>query len=375
MDEVTDLPKYRGVAGFWFALSVTLLGFFLMGLAFLPRLGFEYDEVMFVPLIFHPDRSLFVARIWHHFVPLMQMSYIGALKTWLYWPLIKLWHPGVYSVRLPVLILATFTVFLVAETVRRRGSRQAAIFTGALLATDINFLLGSTFDWGPVVIQNFLLSLALYLILVRRKTIFGFPLAAFALGLALWDKAIFLWIFIGLCVSGAVFGFGALRREATLKKLVAVAIAFTVAIYPLIVYNVKRRNQTLGNNAHFTFAEVRPKFTFVRIALNGQAFKDFFADQSAPDLRDARRTPTPNGDLPPKFSGTPSNWRFLSFTCLVLAGVACARRDKRRLILWLACAVVLAWVQSAMTKGAGGFVHHVVIFFPPLFVGLGLSAE
>ena len=106
MAEVTDPPKSRAFAGFWFALSVTMLGFFLMGLVFLPRLGFEYDEVMFVPLIFHPEKSLFAARIWHHFVPLMQMSYIGALKIWLYWPLIRLWHPGVYSVRLRPAVIA-----------------------------------------------------------------------------------------------------------------------------------------------------------------------------------------------------------------------------------------------------------------------------
>ena len=89
-----------------------------MGLLFLPLLGFEYDEVMFVPLIFHPERSLFAARISHHLVLLMQMSYIGALKIWLYWPLLKLMNPGAYAVRLPMLLLAGLTILILAEPLK-----------------------------------------------------------------------------------------------------------------------------------------------------------------------------------------------------------------------------------------------------------------
>src|SRR3954451_6365642 len=155
MQEVAGIAKPRELVrnrvGFRLAVSIAVLGFFLMGLLFLPYLGFEYDEVMFVPLIFHPSKSLFAARISHRFIPLMQMSYIGALKIWLYSLLFKFWRPGPYSVRVPVLFLASLTVLLVAETVRKRGSSRAGVFTGALLATDITFLLCSTFDWGPVV--------------------------------------------------------------------------------------------------------------------------------------------------------------------------------------------------------------------------------
>ena len=369
MPEVSAVEKtrapVRSVVAFRYSIFVTVLAFVLMGLLFLPRLGFEYDEVMFAPLIFHPERSLFAARISHHLVPLMQMSYIGALKIWLYSPLLRLFRPGAYAVRLPMLLLAGMTILILAETVRRRASVRAAIFTAVVAATDIGFLLTSTFDWGPVVIQNFLLAVALYYILARRQTVGGVSLAAFALGLALWDKAIFLWIFIGLCVSGLIFGFRVIRREATFKKVAAMAIAFTVAISPLIVYNVKRRNQTLGNNAHFTLAELGPKFTFVRIALNGQAFHQFFADESAPIERNA----------PVSFLPNPSNWRFLAFSFLLIAGIASARWENRRLILWLFCAVLLGWFQSAITKGAGVFIHHVVIFYPALFLAVGLAAE
>lgn len=374
MQELASQKKTRVAArsriGFRFCISVTVLGFILMGLLFLPRLGFEYDEVMFVPLIFHPERSLFAARISHHLVPLMQMSYIGAVKTWAYWPLLKLVRAGAYAVRLPMLLLAGITILILAETLRRRASVRAGIFTAALAATDVSFLLASTFDWGPVVIQNFLLAVALHCILCRRQRVAGLSSAAFALGLALWDKAIFLWILIGLCLSGLMFGFRVLRREASLNKVLAGVVAFSVAVSPLIVYNVKRRNQTLGSNAHFTFAEIGPKFTFLQIALNGQAFHQFFADQSAPiEPGDG------HGNAPVSFLPNPSSWRFLAFSFLLIAGIACARPENRRLIVWLFFAVLLAWLQSAMTKGAAVFVHHVVIFYPALFLALGFAAE
>ncbi len=373
MAEIEKPAVTRHRIGPRFAIALAVFGFFAIGLVFLPRLGFEYDEVMFASLIFHPSKSLFAARISHHFVPLMEMSYIGALKVWLYWPLLKVLHPGVYAIRLPMLILSSLTVLLVAETVRRRTTVGAAVFTALLLATDINFLLCSTFDWGPVAVQNFLLSVAVYCILVHRKTVFGLSCAAFALGLALWDKAIFLWILTGLCLSGLTFGFGVLKREASARKVAAAAIAFTIAILPLLIYNVKRPNQTLGGNAHFTSHELRPKFTFVRFALNGQAFQHFFADDSAPAHHTADRNTIRNQSPVVGLSHSPSSWRFPAFGLLLVAGIGCARGEKRRLILWLTCAVVLAWLQSAMTVNAGVFVHHVVIFYPALFVAVGIA--
>ncbi len=333
MAEIAATPKprvpfpYR--LGFGFAISLTVLVFLVMGLLLLPHLGFEYDEVTFCQLVFHPSKSFFAARISHRFIPVMEMSYVGALKVWLYWPLLKIWGAGVYSVRLPVLVMASMTIFLVADTVRRAGSVRAGIFTGALLASDVSFLLAETFDWGPVAVQNLLLSIALYCLLAKRKTALGLPIAAFALGLALWDKAIFVWILSGLCIFGVVFGAPVIRREITYNKLIAAAIAFSVGISPLIVYNVKRRNQTLGNSAHFALSEVRPKFQVVELALNGQSFREFLADPNAP-VRNVT-----GQQVPPRFIPNPSSWRCLSFALLLVAGIPCARRKSRALILWL----------------------------------------
>ena len=79
---------------------------------------------------------------------------------------------------------------------------------GVLLATDTVYLLTTCFDWGPVALQHVLslagMALLLKLCLTgKRSTLFwGF----FWFGLALWDKALFLWLFSGLAVAAvAVF--------------------------------------------------------------------------------------------------------------------------------------------------------------------------
>ena len=356
-------------------LLLLALLFLCLGIVFLPLLGFEYDEVVFIQPLFHPAQSFASIQLFHHVIPLMQMSYAGALKTWIYAPVFKFYTPNPISVRLPVLFLASFTVFLIGLIVQHCASSKAAVFTCAVLASDLNFLLTSVFDWGPVVIQNLLLTTGLYFLLVQRKKSFSIPCAAFAFGLALWDKALFVWIFSGLAISGVMVGFRVLWRETTTKKLGLVLTALIIGAAPLLIYNFRHHGETFRGNAKLSLAEIGPKFSFLRIAINNQAFKGFFVDQSMP-----RPAKINSGLLNALYwlalrSRDASSGRFLSFLFLSLVGLVLACPPKRRLILWLELAVLIAWLQAAMTQNAGGFVHHIVIFYPVLFIALGICAD
>ena len=249
------------------------------------------------------------------------------------------------------------------------------MFTCALLATDLNFLLASVFDWGPVVLQNFLLAAALYFALVYSKKTIGIFIAAFACGLALWDKAIFFWIFSSLIFSGALFGLRVLRRELTPGRLGLATVALLIGAAPIVVYNLEHHSQTFTANAKFSFADVGPKFTFLRIAVNNQAFKNFFVDESmmaAPTT--SAKSQGALYSLGLRSHGR-SSWRSGLFVFLSLGGVVVARSGKRRLILWLEVAVILAWMQAAITRDAGGFVDDVVIFYPFVFIALGICGD
>jgi 4-amino-4-deoxy-L-arabinose transferase-like glycosyltransferase len=356
-------------------LLVIALLFFCIGLAFLPWVGFEYDEVIFIQPLFHPSQSFASIHLFHGALPLMQTSYAGALKTWIYAPIFKFCTPDLFSVRLPVLVLASITVFLLGTVIQRLTSSRAAIFACAVLVSDLNFLLASVFDWGPVVIQNFLLTTGLYLIIVQRKKPFAIPLAAFVCGLALWDKALFLWILSGLVLSGVVFGLRLINSELIFKRLASALIAFCIGAAPLLIYNFKHHGETFRGNTKLSFAEVGPKFTWLRIAMNDQALENFFVDRSL------TRPPAPSGASLSILTGLTSHFhnassgRFLFFCFLGFMGLLLARPSKRRVIAWLALAVTIAWLQAAMTQNAGASIHHIVLFYPVLFLALGICAD
>src|SRR5437868_7387516 len=76
--------------------------FFLMGCAFIPLTGIQNDEALFASGIYRPFNVKYSVNIMGFNVPLMIMTYVGALKSWLYTPVFGVWPPSAYSVRLPV---------------------------------------------------------------------------------------------------------------------------------------------------------------------------------------------------------------------------------------------------------------------------------
>src|SRR6476619_4843116 len=72
------------------------------GVLLLPYPGMENDESLFASGIYAPEQMESHVRVFGHSVCVMIMSYIGALKTWLYIPIFKLWQPWSTSLRLPM---------------------------------------------------------------------------------------------------------------------------------------------------------------------------------------------------------------------------------------------------------------------------------
>src|SRR4029077_2939643 len=92
----------------------------------------------------------------------MNMPYNGTLKTWLYAPLVLFWRPSAALIRIPAILMGGATILLFCALLHRIHGRRAAWVGGILLATDTSFLLTTTFDWGPVVLQHLLLVAALF---------------------------------------------------------------------------------------------------------------------------------------------------------------------------------------------------------------------
>lgn len=371
---LNPFPGSRGI----FALGLAILLFLLCGIYMLPRPGLQADEVLFISALQHPDHALYSLSWFHHHAPLMLLSYVGTLKSWLYAPFYAAGLLNVWSIRLPALLLAALSILLLARLAKEIGGWTAAVVLGWLLATDAVFLVTAVFDWGPVVLQNLLAASALLLFYrwgqVARKWLLFW--GSFIVGLALWDKALFVWNLSGMVVSFLLFGLTAVRRQITLRNACVAVAGLLLGAMPLISFNIRHRNETLGANARLSAADLPGKFHYLTASLNGVtasgAIGATIPSSAAPARSLVQRASFRLSDAT---ASLPGNYRSWLLAFLFVAGVLVARGAERRWILFLLVSASLAWIQSALTVGAGGSIHHAVLIWPLLYLGAAIAAS
>jgi 4-amino-4-deoxy-L-arabinose transferase-like glycosyltransferase len=235
--------------GTWIPLLAC--GFFLLaGVAFVPLLGVENDEALFGNAFYEPHGGSYVYHLGRIHLPLMILSYLGTLKSWIYKPIYGLFGIGVRSTRMPAVLLGMASIWLFYRLLDRIAGRRAALIGCGLLATDAVYLLTSTFDWGPVALQHVLvLGGALLLVRFWQQ---GDKLALaggfFLLGLALWDKALAIWVLSGLGVAALVTLPKQIAPLTTRRHVGIAGLSLLVGAFPLILYNIHTRGGTLHGN-------------------------------------------------------------------------------------------------------------------------------
>src|SRR5207302_5020464 len=169
--------------------------FFLAGFIFTPLAGIQNDEALFAAGIYRPILVTYSANIFNRDIPLMILSYLGTLKSWVYKPIFGAWRPSAYSTRVPVLLFGALGIWMFFLLTRRILGDSAAIAGTALFATDPLYLLTTCYDWGPVALQHFLWIAGVLLLVqyARDGSRARLASAFFVFGLGLWDKALFLW--------------------------------------------------------------------------------------------------------------------------------------------------------------------------------------
>ena len=354
--------------------------FLLLGLSCYMYPGLQQDEALFArPLFAHVPGYFdwFNGRI-----PVMLMSYLGCLKTWLYAPLLRAFTPSLELIRIPAILLTAFTVGLTVRLADLIGGRVTALCAGALLATDATYILTSTFDWGPVVLQHLLFALtALFLIrfaITRRTTLLAS--GAFAAGLATWDKALNVWI-LSACAMALLAVFPKeIFRLLSAKRMGIAVVAFLIGSAPLVFYNWKapagqgtfagKGREPLSGFPHKALILAR---TFDGSSLFGYLVNDEWVRPERPP-----RTMLEKASVQLRIWA--GNQRRNGFGVLFLVALAVSpfvlRGRFLRPGLALLLAGVICWLEMAFTKDAGGSAHHAVLLWPlpQLFVGLAMAA-
>jgi hypothetical protein len=333
----------------------------------LPELGVQTDEALFTSGIFPPIDTYNVS-VFKRQIPLMQMSYLGCLKAWLYIPVYGIVNPTVWNLRAPMLLAGAAAIALFALLLERVHGQQAAVFGAVLLACDTSFLLTVLFDWGPVALQ-IMLTVAALLLLARARPFWGF----FCLGLALWNKALMLWTLMALAVPAILL----LRRHLRPRLFPLAAAGFLTGALPFVLYNVRTGMATFRENSAWDFSDLPGKAELMRATLGGSGLFGFLVHEDH----------EPKHPLPPATTLDRFAYRISALTGrprdgwlpYALAASAAAlpflwKTPARLPLLFALLAFTLGWIQMAITKGAGGSVHHAALLWPLPHMAVAITA-
>jgi hypothetical protein len=364
----------------WFPPLFSSFFFMSAGFFFIPQAGIQNDEALFASGIYQQIGIAQSLKVVGHRIPVMLISYLGALKSWVYAPIFRFWKPSAPSVRVPVILAGGLTIWLFWSLLRRIAGSRAAAVGCALLASDTLFLITTCFDWGPVVLQHLLLvSGALCLVRFHQGRRQRFLVAGFFLfGLALWDKALFAWIFSGMAIAAALV----LRRELwdslNLRNLAIATMAFCLGSAPLIFYNVSFPLDTFRSNAAYDAGDVPGKTSLLLSTFSGSGLMGYI-----PRNDPAGHPRAPHGVI--EFLSTRisdlTGGRQAGFFGYALLAAALLfpllwPTPARKPMAFSLIAMAIAWVQMLFAKGAGGSVHHAILLwpFPALFVAVAFAA-
>jgi hypothetical protein len=350
--------------------ALTLCFFFLMtGLAFLPHLGIENDEALFANAFYKPGGSEeYVYTLGHSRLPLMLMNYLGTLKSWIYRPMFRLLGTRVETLRIPVLLAGAASIWLFYRLMRRVSGERAALIGCGLLSVDSIYLLTTCFDWGPVALQHLLVAggaLALAHFWQDRNEL-ALAVGFFLFGLALWDKAVAIWLLSGLGIAAMLTMPRQILDRMTARRLVVAILALALGAMPLIVYNARSGLGTFHGTATFDANDIPGKARALRGTLSGSALFGWLTAENW----QTRSPHAPRGWLQQasasiaERAGNPRHSLLFFAFCAALLLAPLARGAGLRAIVFAMVAMAVAWCQMAFTAGAGGGAHHVILLWP-----------
>jgi Dolichyl-phosphate-mannose-protein mannosyltransferase len=146
--------------------TILLMGvFLLLSFSCIQYIGLTYDETMFIKGVL-PGQGESIFKLFFGY-PLMVTADQGAIKSYLFYPIFKLFGINVFSIRLPVIFIATITLFIWYKISERIFSTKLySLLFLTLLALDPVYIFHTRVDFGPIALQALFATLAIYFYLM-----------------------------------------------------------------------------------------------------------------------------------------------------------------------------------------------------------------
>jgi 4-amino-4-deoxy-L-arabinose transferase-like glycosyltransferase len=341
--------------------------------------GLQADEALSaLPAVYLANGTMngrYIITWQHQFgswrIPVMNMEYMGALKTWVLAAAFKLFGVELVVMRAVTIALTCLGLLWFAVFARRCWGDWVAIASLWLLATDVNFVLMTRTDWGPVAFAFFFRVLTAWA-LARWWQSGGHVrwlwLASATMGLGLFDKVNFLWFIVALLP--VLFALGRRLPRPPTRRETFIALSLGVAAsLPLWIYNAATGLRTFrlaalpGQSVGLAslWAEFPSRFSVLQTLLEGRGLDGYWFGQT----------------LSPAPFGTRS-WlsvlSVISFTGLaILAVIQHSGHCRRRRWEWL----MLPFVTGLMSLQIFAtprpvWLHHWIGIYPLPHLALAL---
>lgn len=333
-------PTREGLA--WpTAFAILAIQFFIAAACvFIPAVGTEDDELLFIPPVYHPERALSTVRIGAHQFPVMLMTYVGADKTILYRHILDRLPPNVWTLRLPAALIGALTLWVLFLSIRRISEPWIATALVWIIATDSVFLLTTTFDWGPVAIQHLLVIIAFWLLARPEPRLFA---GGLALGLAFWDKGIAIWTIGAFVLACLLLYWPEVRSRLNRRNLALALLGLALGAAPILRFNIRNHWATFSENTVFSLDQFSQKLLIMWRSLDGSIMFDFLVRGGAP------------------------RWASLS-PWLIIAGALAmflpGAGRFRRPGLFALISGALIWGSMLFVRSGGVSAHHAVLVWP-----------
>jgi Dolichyl-phosphate-mannose-protein mannosyltransferase len=348
---------------------IIVLLFLAVGLAFIRKAGLHFDASYELASFYSCSFPAFRATLFGYQVPVMVIQYLGAFKSWLYHPILTYLEPTLTALRLPLLLVGAGSIWLCYLILERIAGRRAAVGGSLLLATDASYVIVTTYDFGPVVFLHFFLlaGIALLLRFDRNQRTRDLALAFFLFGLALWHKALFLWMLGGLVVASAIVVHERIRQLLSARRTAIALGAFCLGAVPLIYYNVVSRGATLhSENVMSGNAPLSQKVRILKRTLDGSVFFGWLTEESRPET--AAAPSTWNARAAVYATKVVGRTRSNAMLYAVLASCALIpwlwSTPSRKAAMFVFAYLLAVWGLMALLPNTGATVHHAILLWP-----------
>ena len=341
----------RGIQGQWLrrvSIAGLLLFFVVTAGSSIRTPGLQYDEMLFVNAALGTVDDSFVHRRILG-VPVMLMPYIGALKSYIYGPIFRLWGTSPATIRWPAIAISAVSLLLAYAIAQCLLPPGTALWVLALVATDPAFIFHTKLDYGPIVLATFfrLLTVLAFVLFVRRGSFWFAALAIAALAMGLFDKSNFVWFVNALLVAGIV----AFRKDlvaiarrhprrsaAAIAGLLAVLLGFLLfSIAPLL------SSIGYGNTFELTGGRLQRMTMLVKRGLSSEYLRDLTMEH-------------------PRMAGSWAPFGFAVAMGILLLKFARTRSEWTAGIFF-ALLFLVTFVQFVVTRETHG-AHHAISLWP-----------